>query len=222
MLDINYDRKDPFTGYFLPGNRRARGVGGSPAEKRTAKLNRARLDCGAPEVVAELFNLQLLAARESQTPTSAVESVGVWEPSGNPDTHFRRGISGCLGTPGAAGISRTDVIKAMAAEAEREGWITRERERYGGVYNYALTEDGRNVYRGAIKPQRDAFVEDCLKAREATSAPSALDSAVPMPDRPASGYTDIEARTTALQKLYEKGGSLPSHKRPGSARRSQE
>ncbi len=59
---------------------------------------------------------------------------------------------------GAAGVSRTDVIRAMVADAEREGWITRARYRYGGLYNYALTEAGRNFYRSAIKPQRDAFL----------------------------------------------------------------
>ena len=66
--------------------------------------------------------------------------------------------------PGAAGNSRTNVIQAMAAEAVREGWITRERDRYGGVYNYALTEEGRNVYRGRIEPQRNRFVRRFVAA----------------------------------------------------------
>ncbi len=56
---------------------------------------------------------------------------------------------------GAAGISRTNVIRAMAAEAERNGWITRERDRYGGVYNYcahrAWTKRLSRVHRAAAR-----------------------------------------------------------------------
>ena len=56
--------------------------------------------------------------------------------------------------PRAAGNSRTNVIHAMAAEAEREGWITRERDRYGGTYNYALTENGRDFCRSPHRTAR--------------------------------------------------------------------
>lgn len=70
---------------------------------------------------------------------------------------------------GAAGISRSDVIRAMAADAEREGWITRARYRYGGLYNYALTEAGRNFYRSTIKPQRDAFLGADVKITKLAS-----------------------------------------------------
>ena len=47
----------------------------------------------------------------------------------------------------------------MTKDAEREGWITRERDRHGGRYKYALKEAGRDIYRNTIKPQRDAFVK---------------------------------------------------------------
>ena len=63
--------------------------------------------------------------------------------------------------------NRSQMVKEMAKDAVREGWISREQERHGGIYKYALTEGGRNVYRQMIAPQRDAFVENYLKAREA-------------------------------------------------------
>ena len=62
MPEIDYSGKDPMTGYFLPGNRRAVGAG-NPNAKKIAELNKALLACGTAEVVAELFNLQLAAAR---------------------------------------------------------------------------------------------------------------------------------------------------------------
>ena len=64
--------------------------------------------------------------------------------------------------PWAAGMSRTNVIRALAGDAELEGWITRERDRYGGVYRYSLTETGRDIYRTKIKPQWDAFVAEYI------------------------------------------------------------
>ena len=74
---------------------------------------------------------------------------------------------------GAAGVSRTDLIKAMAADAEREGWVSRTRYRYGAIYQYTLTEAGRNYYRRAIKPQRDAFLEEYTKLKKAPSGMAA-------------------------------------------------
>jgi hypothetical protein len=61
--------------------------------------------------------------------------------------------------PAGAGSSRTDLLRMMAAKAEQAGWITRERQRYGGFFKYALTMEGRNLYRDTIKPERAAFVE---------------------------------------------------------------
>ena len=71
--------------------------------------------------------------------------------------------------PRASSSSRTNLLQAMASEAEREGWITRERDKYGGLYNYALTEGGRNFYRETIEPHRDAFVKNYLKAKQSLS-----------------------------------------------------
>jgi hypothetical protein len=71
--------------------------------------------------------------------------------------------------PSAAGISRTSVIRALTAEAERERWITRQRDRYGGVFNYALTDEGKSIYRNRIEPERDAFVREYLKAKNVRS-----------------------------------------------------
>jgi hypothetical protein len=67
---------------------------------------------------------------------------------------------GGYGHPWAAGMGRTNVIRALTGAAELEGWITRERARYGGVFRYTLTETGRDIYRTTIKPQCDAFVAE--------------------------------------------------------------
>jgi hypothetical protein len=113
------------------------------------------------------------------------------------------GFGGCS-HPAAAGISRTDVIRAMAREAEREGWIKRDRDRCGGVPNYALTEAGRSVYQNIIAPQRDAFVKDYLRARSAPSGKA--------PPRPAIVQVKCDAnefrvaheeRIAALRTKYE-------------------
>ncbi len=64
MPEIDYDGRDRQTGFFLPGNRRAVGAGGNPNARRTSELNRSFMACGSPEIVAELFDLQLKAARE--------------------------------------------------------------------------------------------------------------------------------------------------------------
>src|ERR1017187_5138258 len=64
MPDIDYSGNDPITGHFLPGNRRAVGAGGNPNAKRTSELNRSFMACGTPDIVAELFELQLKAARD--------------------------------------------------------------------------------------------------------------------------------------------------------------
>ena len=72
--------------------------------------------------------------------------------------------------PWAAGLSRTDVIRALAGDAELKGWINRERDRYGGVHRYILTLAGRDVYRKKIKPQRDAFVAEYITGTRHTSS----------------------------------------------------
>jgi hypothetical protein len=64
MPAIDYTGRDPQTGHMLPGNRLAVGAGGNPNSRKIADLNRAFLGCGTPEIVAELFGLQLKAARE--------------------------------------------------------------------------------------------------------------------------------------------------------------
>jgi hypothetical protein len=62
----DYDGKDPVTGYFLPGNRRAAGSvgGGNPNTKRMGELKRALLDCGSVEAVQELYRVLMDAARD--------------------------------------------------------------------------------------------------------------------------------------------------------------
>ncbi len=110
--------------------------------------------------------------------------------------------------PSAAGISRTNVIRALAAEAEREGWISRERERYGGVFNYALTDQGRSMYRNRIEPERDAFIREYLKSRNVTSGTAPLRQAVTRVKRAVAKPLDShEERITELQKRYGSGDS---------------
>ena len=117
--------------------------------------------------------------------------------------------------PAAAGISRTDVVRAMAREAEREGWITRDRDRCGGVPNYAVTEEGRSTYQNIIEPQRDAFVKDYLKARNAPSGKAAPRPAIVRVKR-AAGEIRVarEERIAALRTKYERGESAGDCCRP--------
>ncbi len=120
--------------------------------------------------------------------------------------------------PAAAGISRTSVIRALAAEAEREGWITRQRERYGGVFNYALTEGGRSIYRDRIAPERDAFIKEYLKAKNVTSDKDPLRRGVTPVKRAVGKPLDSHAQRIAeLQKRYGSGDSEDD--RRGSAAR---
>jgi hypothetical protein len=107
--------------------------------------------------------------------------------------------------PSAAGISRTSVIRALAAEAEREGWISRERERYGGVFNYALTEQGRSIYRNRIEPERDVFIREQLKSKNVTSGTR---RAVTQRKRAvAKPVNSHEVWMAELQKKYGSGDS---------------
>lgn len=118
---------------------------------------------------------------------------------------LRAGIGG-YHHPRAPSNNRSQLVKEMARDAEREGWIRREQGRYGGIYKYALTESGRHVYREKIAPQRDAFVKNYLKAKEAmlrqTSSPT---PEVPKPLGQGDGDTDKVDRIRRLQKRYERG-----------------
>lgn len=110
--------------------------------------------------------------------------------------------------PRAPSNNRSLLLKQMAKDAEREGWISREQDRHGGIYKYALTEGGRNVYREVIVPQRDAFVENYLKTTEAVVHETIVSAGeVPRRHRQGGGDTDKEARIRRLQKRYEGGES---------------
>ena len=121
--------------------------------------------------------------------------------------------------PEPAANSRSDVIKAMAKEAEAEGWINRERERYGGVSNYALTETGRHVYRNTIRPRRDAFVKAYVQVPKPTLDRPAVTFAKVLPMVGPAADVTAYVRIGALQRLDEKGGSLPDCDRPHGGRR---
>jgi DNA-binding MarR family transcriptional regulator len=109
--------------------------------------------------------------------------------------------------PGAAGLGRTNVIRALTGDAEREGWITRERDRYGGVQKYALTEAGREIYRKMIKPQRDAFVAAHISAATAPTGATgntSLRPALTQAENAAAELKDFrEKRIAEIQKRYE-------------------
>ena len=45
--------------------------------------------------------------------------------------------------PRAPSNNRAQLLKEMAKDAEREGWISREQHRHGGIYKYALTDCGQ-------------------------------------------------------------------------------
>jgi hypothetical protein len=125
--------------------------------------------------------------------------------------------------PRAPSNNRAQLLKEMAKDAEREGWISRERARYGGTYNYALTQGGRELYQETIAPQREAFVKDYLAAREATSAPPALPSAKEAkPTSLVDGDTGKEERIAALQERYERGESVSDRHRPAGGRRGRD
>ena len=118
--------------------------------------------------------------------------------------------------PGAAGSSRTNVIQAMTDEAERQGWVTRERERYGGVYNYALTAKGREAYRDAIKPQRDTFVESYLKTKKTASKTAALHSVtVQATNKPRGKESESEHSAAASERFPAPSGSRRRRDRLG-------
>lgn len=125
--------------------------------------------------------------------------------------------------PRAPSNNRAQLLKEMAKDAEREGWISREQDRHGGIYKYALTEGGRNVYREMIAPQRDAFVENDLKTREAVVRQTILATAeVAKPYGQGGGDTDKEDRIGRLQKRYEQGDSGSERHRPAGGRRGRD
>jgi DNA-binding MarR family transcriptional regulator len=105
--------------------------------------------------------------------------------------------------PSAPGISRTSVTKALADEAEREGWITRERDRYGGVHNYALTDEGRSVYRTRIAPERDTFIREYLKTKNVTlERPPLRPATAPVKRGAGKPFAAHEERIAQLQRKY--------------------
>jgi DNA-binding MarR family transcriptional regulator len=115
--------------------------------------------------------------------------------------------------PWAAGLGRTNVIRALAGDAEQEGWITRERDRYGGVHKYSLTEAGRELYRKMIKPQRDAFVAEHVTA---ATGKASLRPALPQAENAAAKINvSREERIAELQKKHE-SAQLPEDRRPTS------
>ena len=125
--------------------------------------------------------------------------------------------------PRAPSNNRALMIKEMAKDAEREGWISREPDRHGGIYRYALTDGGRIVYREAIAPQRDAFVEHYLKAREAMVRQTVLPAAeVPTPTGHGGGGTAKEDRIGKLQKRYERPDSVSDRHWPAGGRRGRD
>jgi hypothetical protein len=122
--------------------------------------------------------------------------------------------------PRAPSNNRAQLLKEMAKDAEREGWISREQDRHGGIYKYALTEGGRNVYREMIAPQRDAFVENYLKTREAGVRQTIVPTGeVPKRHRQGGGDTDKEDRIGRLQKRYKRGDSGSERHRAAGGRR---
>jgi hypothetical protein len=117
--------------------------------------------------------------------------------------------------PAAAGISRTSVIRALAEEAERERWITRQRDRYGGVFNYALTEEGKSIYRNRIEPERDAFIKEYLKTRQVKSNTDSLRHAVTQMKRAVRKPVELqEERIAELQREYGSRDSEDDHPAP--------
>ena len=64
MPDIDYTGKNPTNGYFLPGNRRAAGMGGNPNAKRTAELKRAFQECVTEDDVRDVVKSLVQAAKD--------------------------------------------------------------------------------------------------------------------------------------------------------------
>lgn len=125
--------------------------------------------------------------------------------------------------PRASSNNRAQVVKEMAKDAEREGWVTRERFRYGGMFKYALTEGGRTVYREMIAPERDVFVDDYLKASEQSVHQEVIPAVeVPKPLSPKGRDTEKEDRIAILQKRYERANSVSERHRPAGGKRGRD
>ena len=64
MPDICYDGKDPVTGHFVAGNKRAAGVGGNPQTKRMKELRQAVVDATTEEEVRDVMQAMHAAAKD--------------------------------------------------------------------------------------------------------------------------------------------------------------
>jgi hypothetical protein len=64
MPDICYEGKDPMTGRFLPGNQRAKEVGGNPETKRIAELKRVFRECVTEDDVRAVVKSLVEAAKD--------------------------------------------------------------------------------------------------------------------------------------------------------------